>query len=133
VQQPTTLPDRNPEEYLRVNESFKKLRMERRLKDEQEKAFAEALLADQKREVVLKEAEEDSRLHDQVRSTQQIRFSADNKSDFQQTTNQIFRLTRRSSAVRWRLARHWRRRRPWRSAGRADPPGVCPLSTVHQG
>jgi hypothetical protein len=51
---------------LKINEGFKELRSERRLKAEQEKEFAKAELMDQQREVAVKEAElsaeEESRL-----------------------------------------------------------------------
>jgi hypothetical protein len=60
---------------------LKKLREERLLKAEQEKAYAEAELRDQGREVALEEAEAESRLQEQVQSAtnpifcrQEIRF-----------------------------------------------------------
>jgi hypothetical protein len=55
---------------LKINEGFKELRSERRLKAQQEKEFAKAELMDQQREVAVKvaelSAEEESRLRSEV-------------------------------------------------------------------
>jgi hypothetical protein len=123
------LPDRDREEYRRINEGFKELREERKLKDEQEKAFAEASLRDQEREVALKEAEEESRLQEQVRPAQQIRFLPEGKSDFQ------VEEAKRCSKVEAREAEEVRKAREVREAELtlpAEPPvdSAAPLANI---